>query len=90
MHFYCQDIIKCGFKTDCCSSCHEDADEGYSELNEVYSEDAGLAKGPNTGMLSDYDGEGKHIVYMCCKDSSFDPKNPKHWNKLISNRKDVQ
>ena len=31
---WCEDIRNAGFKFQCCSSCHEDANEGYIDLSE--------------------------------------------------------
>lgn len=32
----CRKLIDAGFAKSCCSSCHDDSDEGYSELCELY------------------------------------------------------
>lgn len=90
MHFSCEDLIKAGFKNDCCSSCHSDEEEGFTGLSELCSEDAGIVGAKRTGNLSDYDGDDQHIVYCCCAEHTFDETNPEHWQRLIKTREEKE
>ena len=59
MNFDCSDIRRAGLVFNCCSSCHDDDDNGYSDLSMSQPED-------RPGRKSTF-WEPRMCAYHCCR-----------------------
>lgn len=50
---YCEDVKEVIGEFDCCSSCHEDAEEGYDGMVEEYGKN--------------YDFDSDSLLSVCCR-----------------------
>ena len=72
MNFTCEDFFKAGLATECCSSCHSEAD--YADR-----------LGPEWGISLSEVEHGEHVAYVCCVVSMVAHQmTDEDWAKVIA------